>query len=211
MECFWDSARSSVGLKRHSIFNLRKFFIFGCCCLLLNGFFLETVSAKELHESIDSSQDRSSLALSSPLKGFTKFNFFSRIPAPNKAVADKVHGIIEKELKSFGKVAKASIIVKTECGDAIDFSSLDGGAILVYQINNVVSLKGKELGVVRASLSLDGSVLIEKTKNESQVYIWSDNLFLKGSVDKNLENLVAESLEALLKRFTSSYAPVNTE
>jgi hypothetical protein len=138
-----------------------------------------------------------------------KFNFFARFPASNKTAADKISIVIEKELKFFGKVIKPEMIVKTEKGDAIDLSGFDGGVTLTYEITNVTSPEGKNLGIVRASLNLSTSVLVQKTTDECESYIWSNNCFLKGSVEKNLETLVSQSLSYLLNKFENNYTAVN--
>ena len=55
------------------------------------------------------------------------------------------------------------------------------------------------------------AIEIVKTKEICQPYIWSSNCFLKGSTQKNLENLISLSLDNLLAQFISTYRLVNTD
>ncbi len=143
-------------------------------------------------------QDRPNFGAESPLKGVSKFIFFPLCPTANKPLSDKINALVEKELKNLGAVKPAPLSVK---GDEIDFGALDFSARLIYEIKNVSSIEGTDLGVVRASLNLDTGVEITKTKQSSNPYVWSANCFLPGSVEKDLDKLVAQSLNSLLQSF----------
>ncbi len=65
-------------------------------------------------------QDRPSVASGNPLKGISKFNFFTGFPAPNPKTANKISALIETELKQFGQVQRPEMLVKTDQGDVID-------------------------------------------------------------------------------------------
>ncbi|MGE5195872.1 MAG: hypothetical protein ACM3JI_00910 [Anaerolineae bacterium] len=166
---------------------------------------------EEIQKRAYNLQDRPSFYSGNPLKGFSKFNFFSRFYAPTPKYAEKIQIIIENELKKFGKINKIEMSVKTEKGEAIDLSGFDDGISLAYEIKNVLSIDRKELGIVRASLNLSTSVDVQKTKEECMTYIWSDNCFLKGNVEKDLEKLVSQSLKYLLHKFEINYSAVNSD
>lgn len=165
------------------------------------------VSKKEILNYLSRDQDR--VRSADILKNLSEFIFLSGFYADKPATADKVHAVIRKELAKFGEVNACSILVKTKEGDAVDLSSFDVGVTLHYRIQDLYSLEGKKLGIVRASLNLDTQVEVLKTKIEGSPYIWSSNCFLKGSVEKNIEKLVAESINHLMKEFSDSYSSVN--
>lgn len=171
---------------------------------------VKKLSDKELMQWVYNEQDIPMFGTGNPLKGFSKFIFYSRFYA-SKDLADKVHVVIEKVLSQYGDVEKINLQVKTDKGSAVDFSKFDAGASLIYEIKNLSSIDGKDLGIVRASLNLTTSVTIDRTKKESDPYIWTNNCFLKGDINKNLESLVSQSLNYLLKAFSITYSSVNSE
>lgn len=144
------------------------------------------------------------------LKGLSAFTLFVMTPARDKAVIEKIRATVTKELKKYGKVGNLELIVKTDKGEAIDLSDFASGDMLVFKIQAPATLA--EASVAKASLSLSTSVLIEKTDARAHVSIWSDSCFLQGSVDdKNIANLVAQSLPGLLQEFMTSYKSVNSQ
>ena len=112
-------------------------------------------------------------------------------------------------LSSFGKVVPSSLLVQTKEGEAIDVKGFEAGATLIYEITNLISLDGKNLGL-KATLSLRTLVEIETTKRDCSPYIWSKSCFLKGNLDKKTEESVARTLQYLLESFSDDYSLVNT-
>lgn len=102
--------------------------------------------------------------------------------------AESVFKLVENELKQYGQVDKSKILKKTDQDEVIDLSVFNKGVTLIYAIENLTDLNGKELGVVRASLNMTTAVEIEKTKQISSPCIWSSNCFLKGSTDYSSVN-----------------------
>lgn len=156
-------------------------------------------------------QDRPSVASGNPLKGISKFNFFTGFPAPNPKTANKISALIETELKQFGQVQRPEMLVKTDQGDVIDLSSFAGGVALIYQIQPITTLNSKNLGFVRATLNVATPVLVQKTQTECESYIWSSNCFLSGNLETDLENLILQSLQFLLQKFDVDYKIANSE
>ncbi len=156
-------------------------------------------------------QDRPSFASGNPLKGISKFNFFTGFPAPNPITANKISALIETELKKFGQVQRPEMLVKTDQGDAVDLSSFAGGVALIYQIQPVTALNSKNLGFVRATLNVSTPVTVQKTQTECESYIWSNNCFLSGNLETDLENLILQSLQFLLQKFDVDYKSANSE
>ena len=145
----------------------------------------------------------------SPLQGFSTFVFSARFPA-DKDVADKVNPVVKDTLSLFGKVVPSSMLVQTDKGEAIDLSGFAPGAFLTYEITDVVSLDGKKLGILQATLSLQVGVEIEKTKIESLSNIWFQSCFLKGNTEKRLEGSISRSLQHLMRVFLKDYSLENT-
>lgn len=167
------------------------------------------VAIKEEIQIAYDPQDRPNLTAQNPLKGFSKFIFFPMIPARTND-AESIFKLVENELQQYGQVDKSKILKKTNQGEVIDLSVFKTGVTLIYEIENLTDLNGKELGVVRASLNMTTAIEIEKTKQISRPYIWSGNCFLKGSTEKDLETITSQSLSNLLGQFMSSYSLVNT-
>lgn len=182
--------------------------LFGTCSVN----FLEADTKKSVAEEMQyNTQDRVRFTLQNPIKGLYTFNFFQMFPAKNKILTDKINTIIEKELNKFGIVKKKELVVKTDKGDAVDVSVFGEGVSLIYEIRNIISLDGKELNMIRASLNLSTVVNIQKTKEISRSYVWSSNCFMKGDTEKDLESHVSESLNYLLQKFMRDYSNVNSE
>lgn len=156
-------------------------------------------------------QDRPNPMVDNPMKGLSKFIVFAMSPARTKKSSEKVLQIVERELKKYGQVNTPKMLIQTEKGEEINLTSFGNSVTLIYQIKNVTDLKGKELGVVRASLNLAANVSIDKTKEECSPYIWVSNCFLKGSTSDRLEQLVEQSLRSLLVQFSVSFSAVNSD
>jgi hypothetical protein len=132
-------------------------------------------------------------------------------PAKDKKMADHIFALVEKKLSSYGQVTKPRILVQTDQGEAIDLSVFKTGVTLIYEIETLNDLDGNDTGLIRASLNLYTATEIVKTKEICRPYIWSCNCFLKGSIKKNLANLISMSLDNLLAQFISTYGLVNTD
>lgn len=156
-------------------------------------------------------QDMPSTTYANPLKGFTTFTF---MPAYGEAKGtnEKIKRLIEDQLKKYGSVNKVDMLTRNKKGEqAIDVSMFSKGTALNYQIKNVISVEGKVLPFVRATLSARSAVTIEKTNMDYSTYIWCRDCFLAGSVDNDLEQLIEQTLDILLATFASDYAAVNKE
>lgn len=212
VESFWDCPGSCMGLIYRFIRIMFKYL------LLLLGIPFFALSADEKMKPIQNptqqifdTQDMPRLIGDNPLKGFTDFLLIPLIPASSKTQADKISALVKKELMKYGNVSNVSLTVNTDKGEAIDFSQFNTGNTLVYEIKNVMSLNGKELPFVRATLNLRSNVTIDKTKQNSNSYIWSSSCFLPGKTQKDIDALVSQSLDSLLQRFAANYSSVNTD
>ncbi|MEI8329850.1 MAG: hypothetical protein WCG14_07635 [Chlamydiia bacterium] len=156
-------------------------------------------------------QDRPSPNIDNPLKGMSKFLFFPMSPAKDKAMADRIFALAEKKLSALGQVNRTKTLVNTDQGEGIDLSVFSIGTTLVYLIQDLKDLSGKDTGFIRASLNLSAAVQVVKTTDTCSSYVWSCNCFLKGSTQKNLENLISTSLDDLLKQFSDTYNLVNSD
>lgn len=167
------------------------------------------VSQKQIQDYKFSEQNRPNFGVKNPFKGFSVFNFFPTYPG-SKEQSEKINALMKKELEKIGVVKKLDLEVKNKEGEeGIDLSPFDINSSLIYEIKNLVSLDGKDIGFVRASLNFESSASILKTKQECSVYLWSSNCFLKGSTSKDLESLVAQSLDYLMKDFSESFSSAN--
>lgn len=163
---------------------------------------------KLLYEAYDL-QDRHHAFKRTPLKGFKTFVMFVSLNKVNKALSDKINHLVQKNLKKYGTVNIKDLL--TDKNQAIDLSGFSAGPTLTYAIRNLHSPDGKNLGVIRASLNLSASATITKTNETDFFYIWTANCFLPGSIEKNTEKVVLESLNALFKTFQTCYSSVNPE
>ncbi|NDD59097.1 MAG: hypothetical protein EBZ47_07615 [Chlamydiae bacterium] len=154
-------------------------------------------------------QDRPNPTIDDPLNGLSKFLFFPMFPSKDKSMADKIYALVEKKLSVLGEVNKTRLIVDADQQAAVDLGVFSTGTTLIYKIENLKDLSGKDTGFVRASLNLSAAVQVVKTNETCSPYIWSCNCFLKGSTKKTLESLVSTSLDELLKQFSESYSLVN--
>ena len=186
--------------------------LFGTC-LVLSYMNLSTGHSTMIQNEtiLYNDQDRPSPLIDNPVKGLSRFLFFPMTPAKDKAMADRIFTLVEKKLSALGQVNKTSILVNTDQGEAIDFSVFSIGTTLVYLIQDLKDLSGKDTGFIRASLNLSAAVQVVKTNNTCSPYVWSCNCFLKGSTQENLEDLVSKSLDDLLKQFSESYKLVNSD
>jgi hypothetical protein len=171
----------------------------------------ENISTLTNTHNYYNSQDGRNPEIDNPIKGLTTFLFFPMCPAKDKKMADNIFALIEKKLSAYGQVNKARIFVQTDQGEAIDLSVFKTGVTLIYEIENIKDIKGNDTGFVRASLNLYTAIEIVKTKEICRPYIWSSNCFLKGSTQKNTENLISLSLDNLLAQFISTYRLANTD
>ena len=163
---------------------------------------------KLLYETYDL-QDRYNAFKNTPLKGFKTFVVFVSLNEVNKALSDKINHLIQKNLKKYGTVNIKSL--STDKNQGVDLSGFSAGPTLTYAIRNLHSPDGKNLGIIRASLNLSTSATITKTNETDFFYVWSANCFLPGSIEKNTEKTVLESLNALFKTFQTCYSSVNSE
>lgn len=171
----------------------------------------KNISALTKNQNHYNAQDRRNPEIDNPIKGLTTFLFFPICSAKDKKMADNIFALVEKKLSAYGQVNKAKILVQTDKGEAIDLSVFKTGVTLIYEIENIKDIKGNDTGLVRASLNLYTAIEIIKTKEICRPYIWSSDCFLKGSTQKNLENLISLSLDNLLALFISNYRLANTD
>ena len=163
---------------------------------------------KELLYKAYDIQDRYDAFANTSLKGFKTFVLFINLGHVNKPLSDKINHMIQKNLRKYGTVNLMSLSNQNQC---IDFSGFDSGATLTYAIRDLHSPDEKKLGIIRASLSLSTSATINKTKRTDFFYVWSTSCFLPGSIEKDAEDVILESLNALFKTFQICYSSVNLE
>lgn len=163
---------------------------------------------KLLYEAYDL-QDRYNALKNTPLKGFKTFAVFISLNEINKTLSDKINYLVQKNLKEYGTVNIKNLL--TDKNQGIDLSGFNAGPTLIYAIRNLHSPDGKNLGIIRASLNLSASATITKTNETDFFYIWTANCFLPGSIEKNTEKVVLESLNALFKTFQTCYSSINSE
>lgn len=176
--------------------------------LLLGSCF--SIESQEKNIPTYNYQDRPNLSADSPLKGLSQFLVFCMCPTASKEMSDEILNTVEKKLSLIGKVKRSKILIKTDKGEAIDLQPLDAAATLIYELRDVEDVNGKNLGIVRASLNLTTEVQINKTKQSCSPYVWSSNCFLKGTVKKNVQELVNQSLALLLDQFKVDFTKENT-
>lgn len=190
---------------RRSIFS-----IFCMTASSLNALSLQ-VSYDQKSLGVYDIQDRPSPLMHNPIKGLSHFLFFPMYPAKNKEVADKIFVLVKSKLNQYGLVSQKKMTAEVEGGQAIDLSVLKCDATLIYKIDALQDIFGKDTGLVRASLNLDSAVEVIKTKETCNPYIWSANCFLKGSLKKEEERLVSQSLDYLLNQFLVAYQLVSDQ
>lgn len=144
-----------------------------------------------------------------PFKGFSSFVFSAGFSAAHKKEADKINRDIEKELSFFGQVVPSSLLVQAEDKESIDFKGFAPGAFLSYEISDLRDVKGKNLGILKATLTLTIAIEACKTRQRCMPVVWSQSCFLKGTSEKKLERSVSESLKYLLEEFQREYVQVN--
>jgi hypothetical protein len=192
------------------MFNYLKVTIFAFVLLTLSAKAeqkdLLTKDKKLLYEAYDP-QDRYHPSRNTSLKGFKTFIVLISLHEVSKALSDQINQLVQKNVKKYGTVNIKSLL--TEKG--IDLSGLSAGPTLMYAIRNLTSPDGKNLGITRASLNLSTSATITKTHETDLFYTWAANCFLSGSVEKNTEKIVLESLNVLFKTFQTCYSSVNSE
>lgn len=211
MENTGNPTRSSMGLKEYNM--LIYFRVITLTCILLTLSIeaeqkdLSMEDKKLLYEAFDP-QDRYDAHANTSLKGFKTFVLFVNLGNVNKSLSDKINQLVQKNLRKYGTVNIMSLSTDKK---AIDFSGFNSGATLTYAIRNLYSPDGKPLEVVRSSLNLSTSATIAKTKETHFFYVWAANCFLPGSIEKDTEKVVLESLNTLFKTFQTCYFSVNSE
>ncbi len=146
-----------------------------------------------------------------PLKGFSTFVFSADFPGATKQEVDKINETIKKCLASFGKVVPSSLIIEEEGREAIDFRGMASGCFLRYEISDLMDLKGKKLGILKATLTLNTGIDIYRTRRYCLTGIWSESCFLKGNTEKKLDDSISKSLRCLLEGFQREYLLGNEE
>ena len=83
--------------------------------------------------------------------------------------------------------------------------------MITFEVKEIYAVDGKVLPFIRASLSVESHVVVEKTEEKSNSYIWTKNCFMQGDAyGKNGDELVMQSLEFLLELFMKDYLAVNS-
>ena len=201
------SARSGLGLTWEEVEMLKsisKVFIF--CIVASLAYASQPIQEKSgaLYQELGQSN------ISMNLKGISEFVFMAGFTAGNKEETAKVNAILAKELSNIGKVMPSSILVKKDKEDVIDLKGFDK-PLLCYQMAKLYSSDGKELDVVKASLTLSTSIEILDTKQKGSGVVWSKSCFMKGSAQKNIEEAVSQTFNFLIGEFSKSYSSVNSE
>lgn len=168
-----------------------------------------SIKDKKLLYGVYDLQDRYDAFKNTPLKGFKTFVVFVSLNEVNKALSDKINHLVQKNLRKYGTVNLKTLSADKNQG--IDLSGFSTGPTLIYAIRNLSSPDRKNLGITRASLNLSTSATITKTNETDFFYVWTANCFLPGSIEKNTEKVVLESLNALFETFQTCYSSVNSE
>ncbi len=147
-------------------------------------------------------QDHPLFSVESPLKGLSRFVFFAMVPIQSPQISRKLEKTIHAELQKIGSLENSNPVIKTSKGDAIDLSLFKGGISLIYEVEDLRSVEGKKLGVIRASLNLEAPVNIQLTKqachpytgNDSKIGRWQEGSsnFLSGASGSAQEHTASE-------------------
>ncbi|MEN9344255.1 MAG: hypothetical protein RLZZ453_1042 [Chlamydiota bacterium] len=168
-------------------------------------------TADDVVRVIDDRQDRPSASLTNPLQGLTRFLFFPLVPFQTKEMEKKVQDVVKQQLQKYGLVEQTSILKKTKQREAVDLTPFANSSTLIYQIAQLSSVQGQELGLIRASLNASTRVTIDKTQYQCAPYIWSANCFVKGAISKDLDSIISISLRNLLEQFMKDFSLVNQD
>ncbi|MBM3197666.1 MAG: hypothetical protein FJZ58_00225 [Chlamydiae bacterium] len=132
-----------------------------------------------------------------PLEGLMSFAVL--LPASLRDLeAKKIQTLITKELGSVGHVIQAKI------GDVSGFGF---GNRLYLQIGSVRDWSGKELPLMRMTLSVETSVILQSSHQTSSPRVWSINAFIKTPYSEEEQS---EAMQKLLQEFVKNYLFVNT-
>ena len=136
-----------------------------------------------------------------PLRGLSSFTFF--------AVSPVAYDTIKAQLQKHALVNKIKIFEETESGLHYNEVSLD--PIITFDVKEICSLDGKNLPFIRASLNVESHIIVEKTKEKCDSYIWTKNCFIpEKAYQKNKQEMVTQSLEFLLELFIKDYTAANS-
>jgi hypothetical protein len=137
----------------------KKMCKFSWCCLILSLCASSKILAAQ--NSIDQravTENPDSLQYFN-LKKFHAFIFFPLVSAGSEEKAKKIQAIVLRELKKIGQVVPKELMH----GNSIDLSLFSDAPSLVFKIENIQDLNGKNLSIMKASLAVSSSIKIFKT------------------------------------------------
>ena len=177
------------------LFLWSAFFVVGCQNSKNSSDYIEYASKKNTQDMPRSSVDRN------PLAGLSTFTFYSFSPVNY----DKINA----ELQKYAVVNKVNFLEETSQG--VEFNKISFDPLITFEVKEVCSIDGATLPFIRASLSVESRVIVEKTQKKCESYIWTKNCFVPGDAyGKHGQELVVKSLDFLLELFVKDYLEVNS-
>lgn len=183
-----------------------KFLILGLVVLFCSFSLVSCEKSKDNLSYVEyaskrNTQDMPSNGIKNPLTGLDSFTFLALTPAP--------YDLIKAKLQQYGTVNKVRFLEETKSG--IQFHEVSRDPMITFEVKEIYAVDGKVLPFIRASLSVESYVVVEKTEEKSNSYIWTKNCFMQGDAyGKNGDELVMQSLEFLLELFMKDYLAVNS-
>ncbi len=133
-----------------------------------------------------------------PLTGLKAFTVITSFSLKEMDIQKKVGQLLQKILSEIGEV----IHLKDT-----DMRGFGSGSVLLIQMGNVVGWDESEMPIARLSLSIETSVLLDKTGIKTFPMIWSINAFLQKT--PNFESNLSKALQKLVNDFAQNYRSVN--
>jgi len=140
------------------------------------------------------------------LEGVSSFVFIPGFFAEDAKQADQIYELLKKDLSRLGQVTTVCLLKTKNQENVVNLEGFTG-PILQYSLQELVSLEGRTLGIMKATLTLDASV--QMTKKQMQVPIWTKSCFVK-ALSKPIEE-VALTFDFLMQDFYKDYSSVNKE
>ena len=131
-----------------------------------------------------------------PLEGLLEFNVFVPSVYKNETMNKKIASVIEKELSGLGSVIR----LKSE-----DMRGFGSGVILNIQSARVSQWDGKELPILRTTLSIQAFVVMQKTNLICFPRVWAINDFVEAPLGAIAEDKCIESIQRAIADFSKNY------
>ncbi|MBI2742757.1 MAG: hypothetical protein HYX48_02430 [Chlamydiales bacterium] len=180
-----------------------------CIPFLLKVQIVEGASEPAAVSQIKSTETSAAVVDADTLRGFSSLTFFLYVPASSSTSSKKMEESAKQLLEKFGRVISKTLSVQSPFSEEDNKNGFLKNPFLTYEIKNIQDLTGKELPILKASLTFEAPATIIKNKEYCHSTLWSRNCYIQQNANTSMEKAVSQTLTILLKDFEKDYAEAN--